>query len=50
MKGENLTKAEEWFNRAIKKEEEKNDTMMEKCLDQAIKLEKKGIEAGESWD
>ena len=50
MKGEKLTKALEWFDRAVQKEADKNFTLMEKCLDQAIKLEKEGIAAGESWD
>lgn len=50
MPGEKLNKALEWFERAVKKEEEKNDMMMNKCLEQAIKLEKEGIAAGESWD
>jgi hypothetical protein len=49
-KGEKLNKALEWFERAVKKEEEKNPTMADKCMEQAIKFEKEGIAAGESWD
>lgn len=50
MVGEKLTKALEWFERAVKKEEEKNETLMNKCLEKAIQFEKEGIAAGESWD
>lgn len=50
MIGENLKKAEEWFERAVKKEEENNKTMTDKCLEKAIQYEKDGIAAGESWD
>lgn len=50
MKGEKLNRALEWFERAVQKEKDGNASMMEKCLDQAIKLEKEGIAAGESWD
>jgi len=50
MVGENLKKALEWFERAVKKEEENNATMMNKCLEKAIEFEKAGIAAGESWD
>ena len=49
MQGDKLTKAMEWFERAVKKEEEGKHDMMEKCLSMAIKLEKEGIELGESW-
>lgn len=48
--GEKLTKALEWFERAVTKEAEGNKTMMDKCLEKAIQLEREGIAAGESWD
>lgn len=50
MIGDNLKKAQEWFDRAVKKEEEKNVSMMEKCLEKALQFERDGIAAGESWD
>lgn len=50
MVGENLKKATEWFERAVKKEEEKNNSMMDKCLEKAIQFEAAGIAAGESWN
>lgn len=50
MVGEKLTKALEWFERAVTKEGEGNKTMTDKCLEKAIQLEKEGIAAGESWD
>lgn len=48
--GTNLTKALEWFDRAVKKEAEGNTDMMNKCLTQALKFEKEGLAAGESYD
>jgi len=50
MIGEKLTNANKWFDMAVKKEQENNTTMMEKCLAKAIQLEAEGIAAGESWD
>ena len=49
MVGENLKKAEEWFDRAALKEEQGNYTMMNKCLDKMVQYENAGLEAGESW-
>jgi hypothetical protein len=49
MEGPILTKAMEWFDRAIKMDQEKKDTMRDKCLDKAIELEKEGLAKGESW-
>ena len=49
MVGEKLKKAEEWILKAIKMEEEKKFSMMEKALAKAIELEQEGIAAGESW-
>ena len=50
MKGDKLAAAEKWFNMAVRKEQEGNFPMMEKCLNNAIKAEAEGIAAGESWD
>ena len=50
MQGEKLTSTLKWFNMAVKKEEERNFEMMNKCLTKAIQLEAEGIAAGESWD
>lgn len=50
MIGENLKKAAHFMDMAIRKEAEGAETMMNKCIDQALKLEKAGLAAGESWD
>jgi len=49
MKGEKLTKAEEWMTRAIDQEEKGKMSMMQRCLDMAVEVEKDGLDAGESW-
>ena len=49
MVGMNLKKADEWMNRAIKMEGEGKGSMMDKCLDKAVKYEADGLAAGESW-
>ena len=49
MQGVNLKKAQEWFDRAVQKEESASYDMNAKCLDKALKYEQLGIEAGESW-
>ena len=49
MKGEKLTKAEEWMDRAIRMEEEGKYSMMDKCLNKAVETEKEGLLAGESY-
>lgn len=48
--GEKLNKALEWFDRAVGLEEKGNHNMVIKCLDTMVKIEKEGLEAGESWD
>jgi hypothetical protein len=48
MIGENLKKAEEWFNRAVKMEEEGKTTMMDRCVTKMLALEKAGLANGES--
>jgi hypothetical protein len=48
-KGEKLNKAEEWMDRAITQEEKGNQSMMTRCIDKAIELEKEGLAAGESY-
>jgi len=50
MQGDKLKKAAEWFERALRMEEEGKTSMMEKCLNRAIEFENEGIKAGESWD
>jgi hypothetical protein len=50
MIGENLKKAEEWFDRAVGMEAKGNQTLTDKCLNSAIEHEKKGLSAGESWE
>jgi hypothetical protein len=50
MEGENLKKAMEWFDRAVKLEQEGKATMYERCVVKMLEFEKKGIEAGESWE
>lgn len=49
MMGEKLTKALDWFEKAVKMESEGKFTMMERALDKAIQLEKDGLAAGESY-
>jgi hypothetical protein len=50
MQGEKLTKALDWFSKAVKMEQENKPTMAEKAMDRAIAMEKEGLEAGESYD
>lgn len=50
MIGENLKRAQEWFDKAITYDQAGNVALMEKCLNRAIQLEKEGIKAGESWN
>ena len=50
MIGENLTNAKKWFDMAVKYDEQKNVSLYEKCLTKAIDYEKKGVEAGETWE
>lgn len=50
MQGEKLNKALDWFNKAVKMEEEGKLTMMEKALERALLMEKEGLAAGESWN
>lgn len=51
MVGENLKKAQGWFDRAVKLEEEgKSANMLQKCMEKMVECEKAGIAAGESWD
>lgn len=50
MQGEKLTKALDWFNKAVRMENEGKITMMEKAMERAILMEKEGLAAGESWD
>lgn len=44
-----LTDALQWFERAVKYEAEKKDSLMIKCLDKAIALEKEGLALGEKY-
>lgn len=49
--GVHLTKAMEWFNRAVRLEAEgKSPAMIDKCTAKMIEEEKLGLAAGESWD
>lgn len=52
MEGEILKKAMDWFNKAVTFDLQGKDkeSLMNKCLDKAISLEKEGIAAGESWN
>ena len=50
MQGEKLTKALDWFNKAVKMEEEGKHTMCEKAMERAILMEKEGLALGESWN
>lgn len=50
MQGPILTKALDWFNKAVKFEQEGKENMMNKCLEHSLKFEKEGLAAGESWD
>ena len=45
-----LTKAMEWFDRAVRMESEKKQQMSDKCMAKAIDLEKEGLANGETWD
>lgn len=49
MQGALLTKAMDWFNRAVSMEDQGKIPMMDKCLDKALEFERQGIAAGESW-
>ena len=49
MIGKNLTKALEWFDRAVVKEEEGKVPLMSRCIDKMVEYEEKGLAAGESW-
>lgn len=51
MQGANLEKAAAWVAKGIKMEEEgKQASMVNKCLDFAVKCEADGLKAGESWN
>lgn len=50
MVGENLTKASEWLEKALKMEEEKkSESMVKKAMQKALELETAGLAAGETW-
>jgi len=43
-----LQQADEWMDRAILQEEKGNNSMRDRCLEKAVKLEAEGLAAGET--
>ena len=48
--GEKLTKALEWFDRAVGLEENGKSEMVGRCMNKMVALEAEGLAEGESWE
>lgn len=49
IEGPKLPKAADWFNKALKMEEEGKTSMMNKALEMSVKIEAEGVAVGERW-